>query len=351
MKKILCFLCAFALLISCIPAAYASDNSREYFFELSVDGSATKEVQPGDVITVVYTLYRTDSDESYAMYAMQNEIRYDSEFFTLVDGSAMLSNGISTTEIGLRDTYREFYMNFVSMSGGETWEAKRLVGSFQLKVIGQSGVSKITNQDYLVSTADGRDSFAADCQDVTIIVSSDCTVNFEANGGTEVPSQTVRYGETVERPSNPVREGYRLVGWYSDIDLQIPWDFDTDTVQGNMTLYAKWEKGVTAASDTATDTDGGIGGLWWLLILGVLALLLLLLFLFLGKKTVKFETGCKTKIKDQKIKKGGLVERPEEPKRLGRTFAGWYFDEEYTKRWDFENDTVKGNMTLYAKWM
>lgn len=350
MKRMISCLLVLIVFLSCFPTAYAADNSREYFFELSVDGSDTKQVQPGDIITVVFNLNRTDSGDRYDMYAMQNEIRYDSEFFELVEGSALLSNGITTTDIGLRDNYREFYMNFVSLSGGEEWEARRLVGSFQLKVIAESGVSKITNQDYLVSTSDGKDQYKAECQDVTIIVSSECTVTFESNGGTEVPSQTVRYGETVERPGNPLREGYHLTGWYSDIDLQIPWDFDTDTVQGNMTLYARWEKG-DAPIPVPDAEDGGSGWLWWLLGLGLLALLLLLLFLLLGRKTVRFETNCKSKIKNQKVKKGGFAERPEQPIRLGRMFAGWYVDEACTKRWDFETDQVEGNMTLYAKWI
>ena len=57
------------------------------------------------------------------------------------------------------------------------------------------------------------------------------------------------------------------------------------------------------------------------------------------------------KIKDQKVKKGGYAERPAEPTRNGRTFAGWYYDTEYTERWDFEADKVEDNMTLYAKWI
>lgn len=71
----------------------------------------------------------------------------------------------------------------------------------------------------------------------------------------------------------------------------------------------------------------------------------------LGKKNVRFETRCRAKIKDQKVKKGSLVERPDQPKRAGRTFAGWYYDEDCTERWDFESDTVEENMTLYAKWI
>ena len=190
MKKLISILLAVVFLLSCATTAFAADNSRKFQFELSVDGKATKEVQPGDRITVVFNLNRTDSKEDYEMYAMQNEIRYDSEFFKLVEGSAMLSTGISTADIGLRDSFREFYMNFVSLSGGDKWQAERLVGSFQLEVIGTSGVSKITNQDYLVSTADGKDTYVAECQDVTIVLSTECTVNFQTNGGSELESTT-----------------------------------------------------------------------------------------------------------------------------------------------------------------
>ena len=191
MKKGLIWILILCLLLPVIPAARAADSSREYFFELAVDGKDSRQVQKGDIITVVFTLYRKDSQDDALMYAMQNEIRYDSEFFKLVEGSAMLSDGISTTDIGLRDSFREFYMNFVSLSGGESWNAKKLIGSFQLEVIGESGVTKITNQDYLVSTADGKDSFSATCQDVTIILTTDCTVTFETNGGSVIPEQIV----------------------------------------------------------------------------------------------------------------------------------------------------------------
>ena len=343
-KGLACFL-AVLLLISMIPCAYAVDDSRAFFFELSVDGKDSKEVQSGDVITVTFTLNRTDSGEDYDMYAMQNEIRYDSNFFELVEGSAMLSNGIASSDIGLRDSFREFYMNFVSLTGGEKWSAKRLVGSFQLRVIAQSGVTKITNQDYLVSTADGKDSFKAECQDVTIILSTECKVTYQTNGGSEIPAQMAQYGEILTKPEDPIREGYHLEGWYTDIDLQKEWNFETDTVQGNMTLYAKWAEGDPIGA------SGGLGGLWWVLILLLLLLLLLLLAFLLGRKTVKFVTGCETEIEDQKVWKGKNVQRPAQPRRVGRMFAGWYTDEACTNRWDFEVDTVSDHMTLYAKWL
>lgn len=354
MKKLIPLIFAVMLLFSCAITVYAVDDSREFFFELSVDGSDQKKVQTGDIITVVFNLHRKDSTENYDMYAMQNEIRYDSSFFKLVEGSAMLTDGISTTEIGLRDTFREFYMNFVSLSGGESWSAKQLIGSFQLEVIGTSGVTRITNEDYLVSTADGKDSYASACQDVTIVLSTDCTVSFETNGGTKIENQTVQYGEKITRPQDPVREGYQLEGWYTDLDMKNAWDFENDVVQGNITLYAKWTQGDAAVADKADNGEKGWFAAWWwllLLILLLLIALILLLLWLLNTKTVKFETNCKTKLPDQKVKKGGYADRPQEPERMGRTFAGWFYDAECTERWDFEEDKVVENMTLYAKWI
>lgn len=45
-----------------------------------------------------------------------------------------------------------------------------------------------------------------------------------------------------------------------------------------------------------------------------------------------------------------LVPKPKDPTRDGYVFDGWYTDSEYTAEWDFENDLVPGDMTLYAKW-
>ena len=128
------------------------------------------------------------------MYAMQDELCYDPEFFELVENSAMTAASIETTDIALRGGLRSFYMNFVSMGGGENWDASTMIGTFQLKVIGTSGSSVIRNTETRVSTADGMDSYATTGRDVTVIVTDECTVRFESNGGSSVPDQKVKLG-------------------------------------------------------------------------------------------------------------------------------------------------------------
>ncbi len=44
------------------------------------------------------------------------------------------------------------------------------------------------------------------------------------------------------------------------------------------------------------------------------------------------------------------ITKPEDPKKCGSTFAGWFSDEALTLPWDFNSDVAKADMTLYAAW-
>ena len=67
-------------------------------------------------------------------------------------------------------------------------------------------------------------------------------VTFDSLGGTAVESQKRMYGELVEEPAPPSREGYLFDGWYLDSGLTVPWDMEEDTVSESMTLYAGWKE-------------------------------------------------------------------------------------------------------------
>jgi uncharacterized repeat protein (TIGR02543 family) len=68
------------------------------------------------------------------------------------------------------------------------------------------------------------------------------TITFDPMGGTVVPAQTQMYGELLELPDPPTREGYAFAGWYKDYACFEPWNTEVDTIQSEMTLYAGWEK-------------------------------------------------------------------------------------------------------------
>ena len=67
-------------------------------------------------------------------------------------------------------------------------------------------------------------------------------VSFDARGGTDVASQTQMWGEKLDVPEPPTREGYTFTGWYKDFACLEKWDPETDKVETDLTLYAGWEK-------------------------------------------------------------------------------------------------------------
>ena len=73
------------------------------------------------------------------------------------------------------------------------------------------------------------------------------TVTFASNGGSTVNPQTVLALDTVQKPADPEKEQFAFAGWHKDEALQEEWNFDTDKVKTNITLYAKW----TVKDDTA----------------------------------------------------------------------------------------------------
>ncbi|MDR1916083.1 MAG: InlB B-repeat-containing protein [Synergistaceae bacterium] len=50
------------------------------------------------------------------------------------------------------------------------------------------------------------------------------------------------------------------------------------------------------------------------------------------------------------VASGSKITEPPAPTRVGYTFSGWYKDASGTTAWNFANDLVTGNITLYAIW-
>lgn len=80
------------------------------------------------------------------------------------------------------------------------------------------------------------------------------TVSFNTSGGTEIASQKLRYGNYVEEPEEPVRQGYTFAGWYYEGHENETWDFSVGTVGGDLELIARWEP---AKVTVKFDADGG----------------------------------------------------------------------------------------------
>ena len=68
-------------------------------------------------------------------------------------------------------------------------------------------------------------------------------VTFDSQGGSIVPAQYIENNGKVTRPTDPTKAGFDFGGWYTNTLYSTQWNFDTNTVTGNMTLYAKWNNG------------------------------------------------------------------------------------------------------------
>lgn len=65
--------------------------------------------------------------------------------------------------------------------------------------------------------------------------------------------------------------------------------------------------------------------------------------------TITFDTRGGSTINPVSVRKGNLLDRPEDPTKDNYTFGGWYTDNALTNEYDFSRP-VNSSFTLYAKW-
>lgn len=133
-------------------------------------------------------------------------------------------------------------------------------------------------------------------------------ITFNTDGGSLIDSQNVLSGNTIVKPSDPVKEGYTFANWtYQGSDF----DFST-TVESDMTLTAKWTENVKEVKEF----------------------------------TIKFDTDGGSEVTEQVVKEGSSIVKPANPTKNGYEFKGWFVD---NTEYDF-NNLVNDNLILKAKW-
>lgn len=138
------------------------------------------------------------------------------------------------------------------------------------------------------------------------------TVTFQANNGEEPATKIVAIGNPVKMPETPTNGSKMFLGWYSDAECTVAYDFSAP-VTADITVYAAW---VNATDVTLMD----------------------------GTTTIKtFKTALDV----------ALAEDDEnlavEDDKIGYVFGGWYADAELTTEYDY-TAVVTAPVTLYAKW-
>ena len=95
-----------------------------------------------------------------------------------------------------------------------------------------SGYFHTDNPDYAIINGENN---------TVMLVMGEYTVTFDANGhGTAPTQQKTTYGGKITEPAAPTAENYYFQGWFKESTCENIWDFDSDIVTANITLYAKW---------------------------------------------------------------------------------------------------------------
>ena len=83
-----------------------------------------------------------------------------------------------------------------------------------------------------------------------------CKVTF-MNGGDEVKTVYINMGKTIEEPDIDVGSGFYVDGWYTDSDLDgDEWDFENDTIDDDITLYADVEERRSSGGGSYSLSEG-----------------------------------------------------------------------------------------------
>ncbi len=150
------------------------------------------------------------------------------------------------------------------------------------------------------------------------------TVTYNANGGffeggTTTQTVQVEEGNKLGEPTAPQTTNKEFTGWYKEIAGTTLWDFENDTVNENLTLYAGWK-------DVFTEYD----------------VTFVLNYAEVGSVIQSTENGLITYV----------------PSRVGYVFNGWWYsdgetDEGYilSRPYDITQLVTAEGLVLYAEWV
>lgn len=182
----------------------------------------------------------------------------------------------------------------------------------------KADLSKAGNTYYSLSYkgAIARVNIVVSASSDTPVVTYTVTFKYNDNKTSDTTEQVEANGVLGDKLPTPEREGYTFVGWFTDIDGNTKWD-KTTHVQGNTTLYARWQQNVTEKVTVTYMLNDG--------------------------------ESSETYFTKEINKDTAIDSHPAAPVRDGFTFVGWFTEAENGSEWDIET-LVEEDITLYAHW-
>lgn len=256
-------LCQFAFGLSTENGVDFSNNSAITVME-NIKWNGLASYDP-DVGALKYSYVQGETPKFYFGAALDSASKYGTGNISLCGrtkmvfiyqnrtASSQIMIGLGTTNIakegwqtevsqpGDSAGYRTFYNLKTNMKEDE-WAAYEI--DFNWIGMNESTLNNLAITCVLFSPSNSLylRSFAVYGNEEVYTVNYDLCTDLET---TEVGAQYVNENKLLAQPNvivtgeNP--EGMSIVGWYTDKEYTTEWDFTVDTVQADMTLYAKWE--------------------------------------------------------------------------------------------------------------
>jgi hypothetical protein len=145
-------------------------------------------------------------------------------------------------------------------------------------------------------------------------------VHFDLMGGTGiVDDQHIALGGYAIIPTtNPSKTGFTFGGWYSDVECLSPFLFDLTMIYSQTTVYAKWDAVIIVDTYTVNyDFNGAV------------------------------QLEAVSEVVEENELALGLSQNPI---YTNYTLYGWALDAEGLDMWDFLEDVVASDITLFAIW-
>ena len=217
----------------------------------------------------------------------------------------------------------------LTLSGGNkfTYTGPRVnkTGTYTIDADGNVVLDFVRDEDGSASATLNADKIALTYEGATttFVKKINYAVTFQVNGGSAISPATVVNGKTANKPQDPAKAGYVFLGWYEDEALTKLFDFSSQTITADTTLYARWIENPVGVGSYTVDFDLGYAG--------------------------APEIDAISTI-------NGVLPygAPAAPARDGYTFAGWWismYDDANKLSYAYTNDTTfTSNTTLYAAW-
>ncbi len=309
--RLAAFLLSLVICCSMGVSAFAGSSSIEYILTSSVN---IDNLQIGDEVTISFAI---SSSAKYKIDVFQNEIKYDTNRYTLVDGSVSTDYGSSTR---VRGTDGYVFLNYTGRNYKDLDAGVPLhIGSFKLKVTGDNGSRGIYSTNTEIRVEDGT-IFNAVCTDVV----PNATVPHTHSWSDKWNNDSSNHWHECTVNDCPIKENNQKNGFAAHSAGDWIVDKAATATEGGLRHKECTVCGYTMISESTPAT--GVPGY-----------------------SLAFVTNGGTSVSAITAKEGTTVDLTKYvTTRSGYTFTGWYTDAALKNK--VTSVKISGNTTVYAGW-